>query len=398
MENVLYCTLNVFCVMVLVTILKKLYISVDKRASQLMLKWFIVASVILCVSDAVWGVIDFTNSWIAVPYVSFIVNSVYHAFTGVVAYLWFLFSESEQDSKIVRTKAGLVISIIPLLVLVGAVGSSVKTGWVFRIDSNGLYQRGDYYLILITICFSYMFFTSIKALVKSFMRENFPKRQHYRSMAAFCVVPAVAGVLQVLFKGSPMLSAGVAFAALQVYMNSTEQLVSVDSMTQLYNRKQLEHHLHNKMKSKSDSKDLYVFIMDLDYFKKINDTYGHIEGDEAIIIAADVIKNLAVKYGFFACRYGGDEFVVVAETHKDFKPKEFIAELNVGLVELAAERNKPYKLHFSVGYKRQDDTIRDIPTFIAKADEGLYRIKNSRHVLRTEKNHANQEKVHFNQG
>ncbi|MBO5895869.1 MAG: GGDEF domain-containing protein [Clostridia bacterium] len=386
MENVLYCTLNVFCVMVLVTILKKLHISVDKRTSQIMLKWFIIASVVLCTSDVAWGILDFTNSWVAMPYLSFVVNSIYHAFTGVVAYLWFLFSESEQDSRIVRSKLGLAISIIPLIVLVGVVGGSASTGWIFRIDSTGEYQRGDWYLILITICFAYLFVTSARMFGKSLMKKHYVKRQYYRSMSSFCIAPAVAGVLQVIFKGSPMLSAGVAFAALQVYMNFTEQLATVDSMTKLNNRKQLESHLYNKMKSYNDSRDLTVFIMDLDYFKGINDEYGHVEGDEAIMIAAEAIRRLVYKYNFFGSRYGGDEFVVVAETAKDYKPKEFITELNNELVKLAGERGKPYTLHFSVGYKRYDSSIRDIPTFIAKADEGLYHIKNSRHVLKAEKN------------
>ncbi len=382
MTNLLYCTINVFCIMILAMILKKLYISVDKRMSHIMLTWFIIASIILCISDVVWGIIDFTNSWVAMPYLSFIINSAYHMFTGVVSYLWFLFSESEQESKTVKTKAGLIISIIPLLVLIGLVGGSAVHGWIFSIDSDGVYHRGDFYLLLIVICYLYMVTTSVKALVKSFMKKHYLDRQRFRSLAAFCFSPAVAGVLQVLFVGSPMLSAGVAFAALQVYMNSTEQLVSVDPMTQLNNRKQLERHLYQKMKSKSDSKELIVFIMDLDYFKKINDTYGHVEGDEAILIAADVIKRIVGRTNFFACRYGGDEFVVVAETAKDYRPKEFILELNEELLKETKERGKPYTLHFSVGYKRYDETIADVPSFIAKADEGLYHIKNSRPRLK----------------
>ena len=84
------------------------------------------------------------------------------------------------------------------------------------------------------------------------------------------------------------------------------------------------------------------------------------------------------KNNFFACRYGGDEFVVVAETAKDYKPKEFIEELNNGLLEVVKAKEKAYTLHFSVGYKRYDESIEDVPAFIAKADEGLYHIKNAR--------------------
>lgn len=378
MENLLYCTINVFCVMILVIVLRKLYVSVDKRMNKIMLTWFIIAAIILCLSDTLWGIVDFTNSWVARPVWSVIANMSYHMFTGVVSCLWFIYSESEQKSKSVTTKVGIVLSILPMVMLIFLVGCSAKTGWIFRIDDNGMYHRGDYYLVLTTICYLYMITTSVKALIKSFMKKHFLERQHYRSLFAFCLVPAAAGVLQVLFVGSPMLSAGIAFAALQVYMNTTEQVVSVDPMTQLNNRAQLERHLYQKMKSRNDNKELILFIMDLDYFKKINDTYGHVEGDEAIIIAADVIKRAVAKSNFFACRYGGDEFVVVAETPKDYKPKEFIEELNNGLLEFVKAKEKPYTLHFSVGYKRYDESIEDVPAFIAKADEGLYHIKNAR--------------------
>ena len=58
--------------------------------------------------------------------------------------------------------------------------------------------------------------------------------------------------------------------------------------------------------------------------------------------------------------------------------KEFIEELNNGLLEVVKAKEKPYTLHFSVGYKRYDESIEDVPAFIAKADEGLYHIKNAR--------------------
>lgn len=380
MENLLYCTLNLFCIMILSTILVRLYRSVDKRLGQIMLMWFIIASIILCVSDVVWGIIDFSNSWVAMPTLSFVINSAYHIFTGVVCYLWFLFSESAQNSRIVKSKAGIIISMLPFLVLVALVGLSAKYSLIFYIDSEGVYHRGSHYILLIVICYVYLLSTSLKALVKSFVKKNYADRQHYQTLASFCVMPAFAGFLQVLFVGSPMLSAGLAFASLQVYMDSMEQLISVDPMTLLNNKRQMEKHLDSRIKNHSDKTNLYVFIMDLDYFKKINDTYGHVEGDEAIVMAADAIRRSVGKTNFFACRYGGDEFVVVADVdiNSEFKPKEFIKNLNDELLRLTNERNKEYELHFSVGYKKLDDSIKTVPDFIEKADEGLYRIKNAR--------------------
>lgn len=381
MEHLLYCTLNLFCVMILSMILARMCRSVDKRLGQIMLMCFIVASIILCVADIVWGVLDYHRSWVSVSEISFAVNGGYHIFTGVVCYLWFLFCESEQNSRVVKTKLGIILSIIPFITLVAMVVLSYKFDLIFYIDSDGTYHRGSHYPLLIGICFIYIVFTSIKALVKSFFRINYMERRRYQTLASFCVVPVISGALQVLFVGSPLLSAGLAFAALQVYMDSMEQLISVDPMTMLNNKAQMEKHLDHCIKNRSDKQTIYLFIMDIDYFKKINDTYGHVEGDEAIVIAADAIRTVIRKTNFFACRYGGDEFVVIAETDGEFKPKDFIAGVNNELRDLCLNREKKYVLRFSVGYKRLDESIETVLDFVEKADEGLYRIKKAREQI-----------------
>lgn len=379
MEGLLYISFNAFCIAELLMIFGKIFKGTDKRMGQVMLGWFIVASIILLSSDIVWGIFEFYIGWDKYPAVSFAVNSVYHIFTGVVAYLWFLFSETEQKSRLVKSKKSLALSLIPLFILINFVVGSNANKWVFYIDpADKQYHRGDFYWIIITVCFWYIFHTTTKALIKAFKKENYLRKHQLLSLASFALFPVAAGVLQVLFVGSPMLSAGIAFAVLHVYINSRELLISIDPMTQLNNRKHMEHYLDGKMRAKSDNKELIVFIMDIDYFKQINDKYGHIEGDEAIIIAANTIRQVVDKTDYFACRYGGDEFVIICETNKDFKPKEFLNKVNEQLHANTMQAGKEYTLNFSVGYKRYSPEYRDVREFIAAADEGLYMIKNSR--------------------
>ncbi len=378
MEGLLYISLNAFCILELLMIFLNIHKGVDKRMEQVMFAWFVLSSVILLSSDLVWGLFEFYFEWHN-PSLTYLVNSFYHIFTGVVSYLWFLFSESSQGSKIVKNRLCIALSFIPLGILMAMVVGSNSHGWIFNVDyADSHYTRGPMYVVIVIVCFGYIFTTSIKALFKSFKRENYLKKQNLRTLASFCVFPAIAGILQILFVGSPMISAGISFAAFQVYMNTREQLISIDPMTQLNNKKYMEMFLDSKMKSKPDNKDLYVFIMDLDYFKSINDKYGHIEGDAAIILAANAIRQIVGKTNYFACRYGGDEFVIVSETSKDFKPKAFRDELNALLAQKTEDEGKPYTLKFSVGYKKYSPEYKDVTSFIAAADEGLYMIKNSR--------------------
>ncbi len=389
MEHLLYCTLNIFCIAILSTILARILRSSDKRVSQVAYSWFIISSIILCSSDLLWGIVDYSYTWQFSEAVDFAINSIYHIFTTVVSYLWFLYAESEQESRTISTKVGWGISMIPFLIDVVLIICSLKNHFVFFINSNGEYERGNLYIAHISICFFYIIFTSVKAFVRSFRKDNFMKKDLLRNLAYFCIFPLLAGVLQVLFVGSPFLSAGVTFASLQVYVSSRERLISVDPLTKLNNRTEMVRFLDNKMKNRSPGKDLYLFIMDLDYFKKINDKYGHIEGDTAITIVADALRSVVRKTNFFVCRYGGDEFVVIGEVKSDFEPAEFMELINTTLKEEADKHQKEYTLHMSIGYFKYTPEIHSVAEFVSAADKYLYKQKSDRLLKRSQKEQSN---------
>lgn len=378
MDGILYCALNLFCFSILTMILLQILKSSDKRMSQRVYSWFIISSMILCASDLLWGIIDFSYTWQFSDSVDFGVNSIYHIFTLVSAYMWYLFAESEQETRTTTTKKGLIVSMIPFITGIGIIIGSYWKNLVFFINDEGVYERGPLYIVHIAICFFYILLTSSKAFIRSFYKKNYLKKEKYRTLASFCIFPLISGVFQVLLVGSPMISAGVTFAALQVYIRSREQLISVDPLTKLNNRSEMVRYLDSKMKNRSPGKDLYLFMLDMDYFKKINDKFGHIEGDTAIITVADVLKTITDKAGFFVCRYGGDEFVIVGEVKPEFNPDEFCGLINKSLEEETEKRSKEYQLHLSIGYFKHTPEIKDISEFIASADEYLYRRKNER--------------------
>ncbi len=383
MEGILYCTLNMFCISILVLILLQIIKSKDIRMSQFVYSCFIVSSVILCGSDLLWGIMDASYVWQFSDSVDFMVNSIYHIFTLVTAYMWYLYSESEMETRTTTTKKGLAFSLVPLIIGVSLILGSFKYNFVFFINSDGAYERGSLYIVHIAICFFYIVLTSTKAFVRSFNKENYLKRARYRTLAYFCIFPLIYGVLQIVFVGSPMISAGVTFAAIQVYVRSRQELISVDPLTKLNNRAEMERYIDHKMKNKNPNRDLYLFIMDMDYFKKINDKFGHTEGDEAITIAADAIRNAITKTGLNAFRYGGDEFVVSGEVKADFNPGEFCILINEKLKEETEKRNKEYTLQMSVGYFKYTPEIKNVKDFIDSADEYLYKRKSERALKRS---------------
>jgi len=98
-----------------------------------------------------------------------------------------------------------------------------------------------------------------------------------------------------------------------------------DGLTQIYNRKYLEDYLKNSFEESNRYNTLLsVIMMDIDYFKKINDTYGHQTGDEVLIEFTRRIQEKIRKADVLA-RYGGEEFIVVSKA-TDYKGAVTLAQ------------------------------------------------------------------------
>ena len=88
--------------------------------------------------------------------------------------------------------------------------------------------------------------------------------------------------------------------------------VHFDALTEIYNRRYMEDNLQRIIRSMSRYNGmLTIMILDIDFFKKYNDTYGHNQGDICLKEIAQAIKGCMRREGDFAARYGGEEFVIV---------------------------------------------------------------------------------------
>jgi diguanylate cyclase (GGDEF)-like protein len=85
----------------------------------------------------------------------------------------------------------------------------------------------------------------------------------------------------------------------------------IDTLTKSYNRKALEEHLNKILKAGKDKNlDFFVMVLDLDHFKEINDTYGHLVGDFVLIKFVQIVKKI-IRNSDKIYRFGGDEFVIL---------------------------------------------------------------------------------------
>jgi len=155
---------------------------------------------------------------------------------------------------------------------------------------------------------------------------------------------------------------------------------NVDALTGIYNRRYMESNLYHIMKFLARSNSLMsILILDVDYFKNYNDTYGHEQGDICLKEVARVLAGSITRTSDFAARYGGEEFVVVLPNTNEagarsiaVKLLENIRDLNIPHSNSAAAPYVTISIGITTGRVRY---LQSWENYLKYADEALYMSK-----------------------
>ncbi|MCL4378572.1 MAG: diguanylate cyclase [Actinobacteria bacterium] len=148
-----------------------------------------------------------------------------------------------------------------------------------------------------------------------------------------------------------------------------EKLAITDSLTGLYNHRYIIDNLSRLIEeNKRYKKPLSISMVDIDNFKKVNDSFGHDFGDEVLIKVSNYIEN-GIRKTDLAGRYGGEEFLIIFN-HSNLKSAiESIKRIIKNMENLKMEKNN-FKITLSAGVCERKDE--DVLEFIKKADDLLY--------------------------
>ncbi len=153
-----------------------------------------------------------------------------------------------------------------------------------------------------------------------------------------------------------------------------------DYLTGIYNRRMFFHYLEKLAKTSiSENKPLSFVILDIDYFKKVNDTYGHDVGDYVLKKVAETILKMTRRADVFG-RYGGEEFCL-ALPNTDLYGAYLLANkirLTISQTPIVLQKEKPisFNVTISAGVSEFDKRM-NIDELVKTADENLYLAKNN---------------------
>ncbi len=167
------------------------------------------------------------------------------------------------------------------------------------------------------------------------------------------------------------------FRKIQQYIQKIEHLNIIDPMTQLYNRRFLENFIDKFINQVQRQSEFFtVLMLDIDFFKKVNDTYGHDIGDKVIIAIAEVLQT-NIRKSDLAIRYGGEEFMVLLH-YADTKVAYTIAKKfqdAIEAIEFHGNNGEIFHKTLSIGIAEFPKNTDNIWNCIKLADEALYTAK-----------------------
>ncbi|MDD4688907.1 MAG: GGDEF domain-containing protein [Eubacteriales bacterium] len=163
-------------------------------------------------------------------------------------------------------------------------------------------------------------------------------------------------------------------------IDGMNKLAFSDPLTGLYNRRYIIERLPvDVLDATLLSKELSIIMVDIDYFKYINDNYGHLAGDQVLKNVSVILSGCIKREGGWVARYGGDEFLICLPG-ADLDAAKLIAESMRNLIEKSAIEHDGGKFNITSSFGVHDlksSGSENIDEFLKHADNKLYLAKNN---------------------
>lgn len=379
----LYNELNIATVTLLVFIMIRAGRTLGDSIATRSLNGALGASMSFIVADAVYnlgknGLVTLT------PGLGMACKTAYFFSTTGLCWQWLVYFEAIQGRTYVFKWSWRRIALIPYMVHVVLLAANLPTGILFSFTDQGVYLRGPIFMANYVLSYPYAIYACVASLRQAAKETNPADRHRSAIVGILPLLPGLFGILQLYLTRIPLACVGLSIEALILYETLADETASRDPLTGLNNRRQVlrsvEDALHEERAVGEDGRCAWFVIVDVDHFKRINDTYGHVEGDQALKVVAQAILE-GVRRSDQKCavgRYGGDEFVLLAEEATEAEVDGVMDAVAGALDQSNDSGHRPYRMTLSMGATRlaQGD---DVSSLLARADEAMYAQKAVHH-------------------
>ena len=377
-----YIVVSVFCVLTALIILTKISYSIGTEHENRHFRGMVLCFLAYALLELVWVLGDSHMIPMSRSDAS-ILKAIDTMLIPAMVFLWFWYAEIKFRSKFVGNWVARWVSIVPITFLVVCYIVSIFNGVVFSIGPEGELVFGPLGYLTGIVDNTYGIAIIAHAVIR-LVREKAPYRRKDYITQIVCIVACTVGgiadaaasrMLAEAVTSTPIMPLAIALAFIYLIPSLQEERIYSDALTGLNNRRRADEYIANHLAMKSDAVPFYLFLLDVDRFKEINDTLGHLEGDRALRAVAKGIAHATDEFRGFVARWGGDEFIVAISGHDPALPELLTQRVRECIRSVAETEAISYLLDVSVGFAKCTPGHSKMHELISAADKMLYEQK-----------------------
>lgn len=381
-------TNGIGCAILIMLLVSSKLVRQRKNSADKLFTAIILLTAEACVTETLTFILD-GKQFSGAKTTDLALNSLLYLTNIITSFLWLEYTDLRLYRKEERIKRSLPWRIV--LVVIGLIGliANLKYEFIFSIDENMVYHREPAGYAYYVITFIYL---AASVILRRRYYSEYGKIKFF-PMFIFLVPVIIGAAVQCMFYGVSLVWCSVAIGLMGIYMSLQNELSYIDALTGLYNRNYLNMILSDVYRRNIPSSGIMI---DLDYFKSINDTYGHNTGDVALIEAASIIRSAAPEHSI-TVRYAGDEFIVLIRGGGKQQAEQTIEKIYRGAGIFNRTGGHKYELSFSTGigvYNGNDETTE---AFLHRMDQDMYEEKKAKHERREAEERAMMARIAGNQ-
>ena len=375
---IFYAEASIICIVILLMIFINDRLNSTQQEKQVWFNRAIVAFIAYFLSDLGWAAV---LAGILPPVRSLVelFNLTNYVLLSVMAYEWFMFMAASERMPFRHSRAKRVLFLLPMFVSTALMVVFYAADPYYWISESGE-LNGLYYPMMIAVPAFFLITAFVFSVINASKAQTREDRWLFRLIGIFPLGVMGFGMLQVVTLSAPSFCFGCTIMLLFFYIQNMQTLISVDDLTRLNNRGQINRYMEQVRYR--ENVQTYVMMIDIDRFKEVNDTYGHAEGDRALMLVSDALKQACdgIKVPAFLGRYGGDEFTIILQKPEDAPdgPERAAENIRAEIAKKQRENDLPYPLAVSIGYDLLRDKNDTMQACMVRADEMLYKEKRAK--------------------
>ena len=367
-----YLEINIICIIILLAIFDKFKDESLNNSSDKYYEKTLLATISFSLFALISGIFNGTNYNFS-QIILIISHSLYLFSESLIGYFYtnYILKRINLQEK----REYKFILYIPLILSIFFLIINLTKKILFTINIDNLYSPGKYLYLYNLINAVYVLIIITNLISYYFYNKN--SKNEIKSLILFTLLPVVSAGIQNYNYGIILGQVGFTLSELLIYFNNQKKEANYDELTGVYNRRAF-----NKRANKIyySNKSMFLMLMDADDFKIINDKYGHLEGDKALIQIANILNSAInnIHKNYSLARYGGDEFVIVGNIQNKDEVAQLINQIEEEEKKYNKETNNKYNIKLSIGYALQNDNHTSVEDLIKEADALMYAKKRKR--------------------